>query len=209
MTIGKLSVLVAIFAAFAFPTGALADHGSGGGDSGSGSGDQSQTVATTGGDDQAGDDNGAAEQNEPGDDNDAADEQNEPEDNATSSSAVTPSSTPASGRTEKFELRGTVISVDPSTDQVVLKVTKTNHGRRGRTLAGQTLTFDLTNARLDVRDTNADGVRDLNDVAAGDFAEVRAQLSRPLPGSFSGPVMAQRFKDRSRRHQADQPAGAH
>jgi len=116
---------------------------------------------------------------------------------ATTTTTTTPTTETPAPRTESYELRGVVVSTDPATDQVMLKVTKTNHGGRGRSLRGQTLTFDLTGARLKVRDNNADGMRDINDVAAGDLAEVRARLARPLPSSFSGPIAAQRFEDKT------------
>ncbi|MCW2966826.1 MAG: hypothetical protein JWM71_598 [Solirubrobacteraceae bacterium] len=109
----------------------------------------------------------------------------------------------SAGRTETYQLRGTIISIDAATNQVVLKVTKTNHGGRGHGLVGQTLTFDVSGARVDVRDNNADGMRDLGDVTAGDSAEVRARLARPLPASFTGPIAAQRFKDRAHHDQAE------
>jgi hypothetical protein len=182
----KLGVLIAVIAAFAFPAWALADHGSGGHGSDDGQ-QQTQTTQTNGGpvndanENQAADDNGA--------------DQTPQTDQSTTPTATPPPAAPS--RTETYELRGTVVSVDPATDQVTLKIGKTNHGGRGHALRGQTLTFDLTNARLKVRDNNNDGMRDLNDVAAGDRGEVRARLARPLPSSFSGPIAAQRFEDKT------------
>ena len=43
---------------------------------------------------------------------------------------------------------------------------------------GQTLTFDLSKAKVKVADVNNDGKRDLADVAAGDRVNVQAKLPR-------------------------------
>lgn len=199
--IRKLGVLLGIVAAFAFPALALGDHGGGG--QGSDDGQQQSAPAQGSG---SGEDNDAQDDNaneqagatEPGDDDDAADEAGEA--HTTTQTTGSPASPAQTGRTESFQLRGTVVSVDPGTDQVTLMVTKTNHGGRGRQLVGQTLTFDLTGARLKVRDTNGDGMRDVNDVMAGDVAKLRARIAHPLPSTFTAPIAAQRFEDRSHDH---------
>jgi len=48
---------------------------------------------------------------------------------------------------------------------------------------GETVEFDLTDARIVVADTNADGKRDIADVEEGDWVLVKARLSRTDPGS--------------------------
>jgi hypothetical protein len=108
-------------------------------------------------------------------------------------------------RVETYNLRGSVVSVDPTTDTVVVQVKQANHGRRGRALSGQSVTVDLTGARVRVADANGDGTRDINDVAAGDRVEVRVRLPRSQPADLSQPVAAQRFVDRAE-HASDDPA---
>ena len=111
----------------------------------------------------------------------------------------------AQPRTEAYELRGSVISLDAASDSVVVQIKKANHGRRGRRLVGQQVTLDLTGARLQVRDVNGDGVRDINDVAAGDAVEARVRLPRSQAADLSQPLAASRFKDRAKRA-SDDPA---
>jgi hypothetical protein len=50
-------------------------------------------------------------------------------------------------------------------------------------LDGTTVTFDLTNAKFSVADTNADTVVDVNDVVAGDKVVVKSKLPRKDPGA--------------------------
>ncbi len=109
-------------------------------------------------------------------------------------------------RTERYELRGAVTAVDPSAQTVTVSIAKANHGRRGRAFVGQTITFDVSSARIDVKDTNGDGARDLGDVAVGDSIEVRAELPRSGSVDLTNPVAAQRLKDRTRHH-ANESAG--
>jgi hypothetical protein len=112
------------------------------------------------------------------------------------------SRTPATVRTESYNLRGSVASVDAASNTVVITVKKANHGRRGRALVGQSITLDLSGARLQLADANGDGTVDVNDVSAGDRVEARVQL--PRGGSAPvDPVGAQRFKDRDARSSDD------
>jgi hypothetical protein len=60
---------------------------------------------------------------------------------------------------------------------------------------GTTVTFDLTNARIVVADTNADGQRTLADVNVGDKVLVKASLPRKNPGSQ--PFAAKRLVDQT------------
>jgi hypothetical protein len=50
-------------------------------------------------------------------------------------------------------------------------------------LVGTDVTFDLSSARIVVRDTNSDGSRNLTDVQDGDKVVVKARLPRKDPGS--------------------------
>ncbi len=73
-----------------------------------------------------------------------------------------------------WNFKGEVTAVDGAT--VTVHVTHSNrHGRSQRDLD---LTFDLANAQVVTADTNADGVRDVADVAVGDEAKVQARLSK-------------------------------
>jgi hypothetical protein len=62
-------------------------------------------------------------------------------------------------------------------------------------LVGQTVTFDLTNAKVVVADTNADGQKTLADVQTGDKVLVKAMLPRKNPGSQ--PFAAKRLVDQT------------
>lgn len=77
-------------------------------------------------------------------------------------------------KTSTYVFKGTVAAVDATTVQV--KVSAGNS--RGRKYRDQTLTFDVTKAKLKVRDANGDGKRDLTDVAVGDRVVVQAKLPR-------------------------------
>jgi len=56
------------------------------------------------------------------------------------------------------------------------------HVRKGG-FVGETVEFDLSDARIVVRDTNLDGKRDVEDVEEGDWVLVKARLPRTDPGS--------------------------
>lgn len=49
-------------------------------------------------------------------------------------------------------------------------------------LIGQTVSFDLTGARITTADTNGDGVTDLTDVQVGDTVLVKTMLPKSDPG---------------------------
>jgi len=58
-------------------------------------------------------------------------------------------------------------------------VTKTN--KHARDFKGQTVAFDFTSTKVSAGDTNADGIVDLTDVAAGDQVVVKAKLPKSEP----------------------------
>ena len=60
---------------------------------------------------------------------------------------------------------------------------------------GETVSFDLSTARIVVADTNADGTTDLNDVVTGDTVVVKAMLPKGEPGSQ--PFAAKRLVDQT------------
>ncbi len=68
------------------------------------------------------------------------------------------------------------------------------HVRRAG-LVGQTVQFDLTNARLKVADMNASGIADIGDVAVGDAVVVKARLPRNDP--LTQPVGARQLVDQT------------
>jgi hypothetical protein len=77
-------------------------------------------------------------------------------------------------------------------------VVAVNHGNghvKKANLVGQDVQFDLTNARLVVADTNADGSVTPDDVASGDRVVVQARLPKQDPGDQ--PFTAKRLVDQS------------
>lgn len=86
---------------------------------------------------------------------------------------------------------------------VTLTVERANrHGRRFR---GQAVQFDVTDARIKVRDRNGDGEHDLADVATGDRAVVQARLPRRLAADAAQPFAAERLVAKAPR--APEPDG--
>lgn len=76
-----------------------------------------------------------------------------------------------------------------------LEVKAGNSRVRKGGLIGQTVAFDLTDARIVVRDTNADGQQNLEDVATGDWVVIKARLPRKDPGDQ--PFDAKRLIDKT------------
>jgi hypothetical protein len=76
--------------------------------------------------------------------------------------------------------RGTVKAVDATAQTITISVfdKKGATNRHARDWRGTDVTFDVSDARLKVRDVNGDGERNLSDVAVGDFAKVLAKLPR-------------------------------
>jgi hypothetical protein len=68
-----------------------------------------------------------------------------------------------------------------------------NHVRRAG-LVGQPVAFDLTDARIVVRDVNGDGTRDAADLQDGDRVLVQARLPKQDPGD--GPYAARKLVDK-------------
>jgi hypothetical protein len=73
-------------------------------------------------------------------------------------------------------------------------VKSANH--HGRALAGQTVTVDVSDARIVVRDTSGDGKRDLADVAVGDRVVVQSRIAKGATPDPAQPVVARRLVDR-------------
>jgi hypothetical protein len=80
-----------------------------------------------------------------------------------------------------------------SADGVV--VTSGNKHVKRADLVGQTVAFDLTNAKLRVADVNGDGKQDASDLQDGDRVLVQARLPKKDPGT--GPFAARKVVDQT------------
>jgi hypothetical protein len=89
-------------------------------------------------------------------------------------------------RSETYTVRGTVASTNVAAGLVTVRVTNANHGRRGRSLIGASLTFDVSHARLT-------GISELEGLTAGDRVRVDARLPRPLPDDLTATFVARRL----------------
>ena len=72
-----------------------------------------------------------------------------------------------------YVFKGTVAGKGDGTQ---LQVAVVHGNSKGKKFKGQTLTFDLSKAKLKVADVNGDSKRDLADVADGDRVVVQAKL---------------------------------
>lgn len=81
---------------------------------------------------------------------------------------------PKKPKVDTYEFKGLVTAVGDGTVSVEVKAGNS----RGKKFKGQTLTFDVTKAKLHVADVNKDGKRDLADVAVGDRVNIQAKLPR-------------------------------
>src|SRR5690242_6044193 len=91
--------------------------------------------------------------------------------------------------------RGTVVSVDTTTNTAVVQIARANH--HGAGLVGTQVTIDLAKARISVADVNADGQKNLADVAVNDRVLVQGRI--PLHGSLTGTLSAKRLIDQTHR----------
>ncbi len=94
-------------------------------------------------------------------------------------------------RTANVIVKGTVASVDGSV--VTVDVLRADH--HGRALRGQQVQLDVAAARVFVRDVNADGTRDLGDVAAGDRVLAQLRVPRGAALDLTQPFAARRLLD--------------
>ena len=101
---------------------------------------------------------------------------------------------PAATKGPKFStviVKGSVASVGGSV--VTVDVAKGNS--RGRAYATQQLQLDLTDARVSVADVNADGARDVADVAAGDRFVAQVRVPRGATVDPAAALVTRRFVD--------------
>lgn len=97
---------------------------------------------------------------------------------------------PKKPKVQTYEFKGLVAAVADGSVQVQVL-----HGNsRGKKFKGQTLTFDLSKAKVKVADVNNDGKRDLADVAVGDRVMVQAKVAGPIDPAK--PVLARHFLDK-------------
>jgi hypothetical protein len=99
-------------------------------------------------------------------------------------------------RLRHTEFRGTVKAVDAAAKTVTVTVARAERG--GRALRGKDVVFTVAaNTRVQAADRNADGARDLADVAAGDRIRVVARVSRRQLADGLTAAVAQRVRARA------------
>lgn len=94
-----------------------------------------------------------------------------------------------------YVFKGLYAGPGTAANEVKVEVKAGNSRVRKGKFIGTTVNFDLTNARIVVADTNADGQRTLADVNVGDKVLVKAMLPRKNPGSQ--PFAAKRLVDQT------------
>ena len=99
---------------------------------------------------------------------------------------------PKKAKTRALNVKGTVAAVGEGTIDVLVS----GGNRRARELKGQTVTVDVSAARIVVRDANGDGVRDLADVAAGDRVVVQARIAKGSAPDPAQPLAAKKVVDK-------------
>lgn len=88
-----------------------------------------------------------------------------------------------------YLIRGKVKAVEGE----VVTVTVERSNRHGRRMRGQDVPFDVSRARIGVRDRNGDGERNLADVIVGDDALVQARMPRRPAADATGPFRAKKL----------------
>jgi hypothetical protein len=103
---------------------------------------------------------------------------------------------PKKPKMRALNVKGTVAAVGDGTIDVLVK--GANH--HGKALRGQTVTVDVSNARIVVRDVNGDGERNLADVAAGDRVLVQSRIAKGSAPDPAQPLVAKRVVDKGPPH---------
>jgi hypothetical protein len=98
-----------------------------------------------------------------------------------------------------LNVKGTVSAVGDGTIDVLVK--HANH--HGKALRDQTVTFDVSDARIRVRDVNGDGSRDLGDVAVGDRVDVHSRIAKGEVPDPAQPLVAKRVVDKGQKASDD------
>lgn len=81
-----------------------------------------------------------------------------------------------------YRAKGVVKAVDVAANTITITVGDKpgSTNRAARAWRGTDVTFDVSAAKLTVKDVNGDGSKDLADVAVGDLAKVMAKLPKRL-----------------------------
>jgi hypothetical protein len=108
---------------------------------------------------------------------------------------------PTKQRHRALNLKGTVTAVGDGTLDVLVK--GANH--HGCALRGQTVTVDVSAARIVVRDVNGDGARDLADVAVGDRVLVQSRIAKGETPDPAQPLVAKRVVDKGQKKVHPEP----
>jgi hypothetical protein len=106
-------------------------------------------------------------------------------------------------KSRALNIKGTVTAVGDGTVDVL--VTGGNH--HGRALEGQTVTVDVSNARIVAHDVNGDGARDLADVAVGDRVLVHSRIAKGATADPAEPIVAKRLVDKGAPKPSEEDGG--
>jgi hypothetical protein len=88
-------------------------------------------------------------------------------------------------------VKGSVVAVNGNV--VTVAVMRANH--HGRAFVGQQVQLDVTAARVSVKDANADGSRNVADVAAGDRVVAQLRVSRGVTPDLTQAFATRRLLD--------------
>jgi hypothetical protein len=102
---------------------------------------------------------------------------------------------PAHGRGRNLIFKGTVTAVDATAETVTVSVTSGNHAAKA--FKGQTVVFDVSNARIRAADKSGNGTRnELADVVATDKVLVHVHLAKGT--TATPPLAAKQLVDKTR-----------
>ena len=93
-----------------------------------------------------------------------------------------------------------------SGDGSTVAVTKGNKHVARAELVGISVAFDFASAKITTSDTNGDGVKTIEDIAAGDKVHVKAKLPKSDPGA--APYVAKHLVDQTHVEEEAAPAPA-
>ena len=106
-------------------------------------------------------------------------------------------------RLHPWNVQGVVTAKGDTT--VTVKIRRSSHGTRA--LRDTEVTFDVSAARLNVRDTNGDGEKNLADVAVGDRGQVKARVPRRRAVDVSQVIPAKLAIFRAPKPATEEPEG--
>jgi hypothetical protein len=104
---------------------------------------------------------------------------------------------PAKGQGRNLVFKGAVTAVDATAKTVTITVTGGNSA--AKSFKGQTVAFDLSNARIRAKDDNANGTRnEIADVLTGDKVLIHVRLAKGA--TATPPLPARQLVDKTRTH---------